>query len=56
MFKVVVKKAALKQIEKESVRTKKRVFKALRKLESPFSMPYEKLRGEEGVYRIRVGD
>ncbi|MBI5253748.1 MAG: type II toxin-antitoxin system RelE/ParE family toxin [Euryarchaeota archaeon] len=56
MFSVVVKKAALKEIKKETKETKRRIFKSLEKLENPFSVPYEKLRGEENVYRIRVGD
>ncbi len=56
MFSVVVKKAALKEIKKETEETKRRIFKSLEKLENPFSVPYEKLRGEEDIYRIRVGD
>ncbi|MFQ6137417.1 MAG: type II toxin-antitoxin system RelE/ParE family toxin [Candidatus Hydrothermarchaeales archaeon] len=56
MFKVIVKKAALKEIRKESKENKRRVFNSLKKLENPFSLPYEKLRGEEDIYRIRVGD
>lgn len=56
MFKVVVKKAALREIKKESKENKRRVFTSLRRLEDPFSLPYEKLRGEEDIYRVRVGD
>jgi mRNA interferase RelE/StbE len=51
-----VKKAALKEIKKETRGTKNRIFDSLKKLENPFAIPYEKLRGKENVYRIRVGD
>jgi mRNA interferase RelE/StbE len=56
LFDVIVKKVALKGIKKESKQTKKRLFQSIRKLENPFSVPYEKLRGNENTYRIRTGD
>lgn len=55
MFSVVVNKAVLKEIKKENTKTKNRIFESLRKLENPFSLPYEKLKGEENIYRIRIG-
>lgn len=56
MFNVILKKAVLREIKKESQKTRDRIFKSLEKLENPFSVPYEKLGGEEDIYRTRVGD
>jgi mRNA interferase RelE/StbE len=56
LFSVIVKKALLRKIKKENPKIKKKIFDSLRKLENPFSLPYEKLKGEENVYRIRVGE
>jgi mRNA interferase RelE/StbE len=56
LFNVTIKRAALKEIKKESKETKKRIFDKLKGLENPFSMPYEKLKGEDNIYRVRIGD
>jgi mRNA interferase RelE/StbE len=34
-----------------------RIMKQINKLsDGPYSLPYEKLSGEDGIYRIRIGD
>jgi len=54
---VEVKKREIKNLELMEKRLRKKVIEVLRSLEEdPFSLPYEKLRGRERIYRVRVAD
>ncbi len=56
MFRVKIHRKAFKFLEKLDPKSRERIFSAIDKLSDPFSLPYEKLKGEKNVYRIRVGD
>ncbi|RLI74943.1 type II toxin-antitoxin system RelE/ParE family toxin [Archaeoglobales archaeon] len=56
MFRIKIHRKALKFLEKLDPKTRARIFSAIDKLSDPFSQPYEKLKGEKNVYKIRTGD
>ena len=56
MFRIKIHRRAFKFLEKLDSKTKERIFSAIERLSDPFSQPYEKLKGEKNVYRIRVGE
>ena len=56
IFKIRIHRRALKFLKKLDPETRDRIFSAIDRLSDPFSLPYEKLRGEKNVYRIRVGE
>lgn len=52
-----IKKREVKNLELMEKRLKKKVMEVLHSLEEgPFSLPYEKLKGREGIYRVRIAD
>ncbi|NJE26323.1 type II toxin-antitoxin system RelE/ParE family toxin [Thermococcus sp. MV5] len=56
MYEIIFTKKAAKQVqtlEKAHMQKLKEILLSLR--ENPFSYPYKKIRGEENIYRIRVG-
>jgi mRNA interferase RelE/StbE len=55
-FEVKISKKVAKSISKINKDDAKRILDSLQKLEEPFSLPYEKLKGYSDTYRIRVGD
>jgi len=55
-FEVVLKKSITKGLKKLSKSDRIRIFKALKKLEDPFSLDIRKLTGIEDVYAVRIGN
>lgn len=56
-FKLFLSKKAAGFLERISNDDKRRIVEKLKLLEgNPFILPYKKIRGREGTYRIRVGD
>ena len=48
---------AEKSVKKIPEHIAERILKKIAKLgENPFALPYEKLRGKENIFRIRVGE
>jgi mRNA interferase RelE/StbE len=56
-FKLFLSKKAAVFLERISNDDKRRIVEKLKLLEgNPYILPYKKIRGREGTYRIRVGD
>lgn len=55
-FKVLLHRDARKFLEKLPKEDRERVLNKIRELEDPFSIKAVKVKGEEDVYRLRVGD
>ncbi|MCD4808619.1 MAG: type II toxin-antitoxin system RelE/ParE family toxin [Methanosarcinales archaeon] len=56
-FKLFLSKKAAGYLERISNDDKRRIVEKLKLLEgNPYILPYKKIRGREGTYRIRVGD
>jgi mRNA interferase RelE/StbE len=56
-FKLFLSKKAASFLERISNNDKPRIVEKLKLLEgNPYILPYKKIRGREGTYRIRVGD
>ena len=56
-FKLFLSKKAASFLERISNDDKRRIVEKLKLLEgNPHILPYKKIRGREGTYRIRVGD
>ena len=56
-MKIELGTKALKFLSKLEKGSRERVFKRIKKLgDDPFSSDVKKLKGELGVYRIRIGD
>ena len=53
-YKVLIRKTALKFIEKQDRRTQERLLKAIKQL--PKNGDIKKMRGSDFLYRLRVGD
>ena len=54
---VEIKKTEIKNLELMEKGLRRRVIEILHSLEEdPFSLPYEKLKGRERIYRVRVSD
>lgn len=49
-----IKKKAMKFIQKQEPKQQKRIFKAI--FAVPFSGDIKKMKGEDNLYRLRVGD
>jgi len=58
IFKVLIERKALKQIESLTKDTRPRVTEALQELENGFSsrLDIKKLKGTKNHYRVRVGE
>ena len=56
-FKLFLSKKAAGFLERISNDDKRRIVEKLKLLEgNPYILPYKKIRGRKGTYRIRVGD
>ena len=56
-FKLFLSKKAAVFLERISNDDKRRIVEKLKLLEgNPYILPYKKIRGREGTYRIRVGN
>jgi mRNA interferase RelE/StbE len=55
-FRVKISKKVEKSLSGIAKDDMRRILDSIRELEEPFSIPYEKLRGSQDIYRIRVGD
>ena len=56
-FRLFLSKKAAGFLERISNDDKRRIVEKLKLLEgNPYILPYKKIRGREGTYRIRVGD
>lgn len=56
MYKVFLSKQAEKSIKELQTAYKEKIILVLKNLEkNPFYYPYKKIRGEEKLYRVRVG-
>lgn len=54
-FEVIIKKSVTKDLKKLSKTDRIRIFKALKRLEDPFSLDIRKLKDIENTYAVRVG-
>lgn len=56
MFEVIFTKKAAKRVQNLENSHKKKLKEIILTLrENPFSYPYKKIKGEENMYRIRIG-
>ena len=53
-YKIIIEKPAAKFIRKQPADQQKRILKAISQL--PFSGDIKQMKGEPGLYRLRVGD
>ena len=53
MYRIKIHRKAFKFLEKLDQKTRERIFSAIDRLSDPFSLPYEKLKGEKNVYKLR---